>query len=90
MHTLLKQQPAAQVLPAQQGWPGPPQAWQMPLVVDVLLQIMPATHRSVPLVPEQQASPGLPQDEQIELRQASPGLQLLPQQGWPEAPQPAQ
>lgn len=62
----------------------------MPLVEDVLLQIMPATHRSVPLAPEQQASPGLPQEEQIELRQASPRPQLLPQQGCPLAPQLAQ
>ena len=62
----------------------------MPLVEDVLLQIEPAAQRSVPLAPEQQASPGLPQAVQIELRQASPEPQLVPQQGWPEAPQLAQ
>ena len=85
---VLKQQPESQVLPLQQGSPGPPQAAHRPLVVEVLLHTVPATQRSVPLAPVQHGSPGLPQDEQVPLRQASPELHVVdPQQGWPEPPQ---
>jgi hypothetical protein len=58
------------------------------LEYDVLLQIVPATHRLVPPVPGQQVSPALPQDEQLPLRQESPAPQVVPQQGWPEPPHP--
>ena len=85
----LKQQPLLQILPSQQGAPGLPHRAHRPVVVDdVLLQTVPATHRLAPFVPGQQASPALPQDEQVLLRQESPAPQVVPQQGWPEAPQP--
>jgi hypothetical protein len=54
----LKQQPVSQVLPLQQGWPGPPHSAQSPLVDVVLLHTVPATQRSVPFVPEQHGWPG--------------------------------
>jgi hypothetical protein len=51
------QQPPLQVLPGQQGAPGVPHSWQIP-VVDVELQTLPDVQRSVPLVPGQHCSPG--------------------------------
>jgi hypothetical protein len=87
----LKQQPLLQVLPGQQGAPAVPHRAHRP-VVEVELHTEPAAHRSVPLVPGQQVSPGLPQDEQTLLRQERPAPQLgvlEPQHGCPEAPQPA-
>lgn len=88
-HFALKQQPPpAQVLPSQQGSPGPPQAAQMPVPDAVVLQTVPAAQRSVPLVPAQQGSPGSPHDEQTPLLQARPVPQVVvPQQGCPKPPQ---
>jgi hypothetical protein len=55
-----------QVLPAQQGWPSPPQTWHVsappPLVGGA--QTVPAT---VQTLPEQQRSPVRPQDTQVSL-----------------------
>jgi hypothetical protein len=76
-------------LPAQQGEPGEPQVAHKPAELDdVDVQTEPATQRSVPLVPEQQAAPGSPHGEQVPLRHPSAAWQELPQQAWPEAPQP--
>jgi hypothetical protein len=86
-HFALKQQPLAQVLPAQQGSPGPPHAAQMPVPEEVALQTVPARQRSVPLVPGQQGSPGSPHDEQTPLLQARLPPHEVPQQGWPKPPQ---
>jgi hypothetical protein len=84
-----KQQPLLQALPSQQGSPGEPQRAHRPVVeYDVLLQTVPATHWLAPFVPGQQVSPASPQDEQRLLRQERPAPQLVPQQGWPEAPHP--
>jgi hypothetical protein len=89
MHIPLKQHPFAQALPAQHGAPVSPQTWQRAEVEDELdVHTVFAAQRSVPLVPEQHCSPALPQDEQMLLRQASPAAQVVPQQAWPEAPQP--
>jgi hypothetical protein len=85
----LKQQPLLQVLPGQQGAPGVPHKAHSP-VVEVELHTEPATHLSVPPVPVQQVSPGLPQDEQMLLRQERPAPQVVvPQHGCPAAPHPA-
>jgi hypothetical protein len=87
----LKQQPLLQVLPGQQGAPGVPHRAHRP-VVEVELHTEPAAQRSVPPAPVQQVSPGLPQDEQMLLRQDRPAPQVGvvdPQHGCPEAPQPA-
>ena len=86
-HFVLKQQPAAQLLSAQQGSPGPPHAAQMPVLDVVELQTVPAAQRSVPLVPAQQGSPGWPHDEQTPLLHARFAPQVVPQQGWPKPPQ---
>jgi hypothetical protein len=75
-------------LPAQQGSPVSPHTWQMPAEVDVVEQTVPVKQRSVPLVPAQHCSPALPHDEQTPLRHARLELQVIPQQDWPEAPQP--
>lgn len=79
---VLSQQPLVQVLPAQQGWPAPPQATvQVPEVhVSPLLQA----------VPLQQGWPEAPQGAVVQVPevQTKPLLQAVPlQQGWPEAPQ---
>jgi hypothetical protein len=83
----LKQQPLAQVLPEQQISPGPPHEAHRPALEVVLLQMVPVPQRSASVVPVQQGSPGSPQDEQTLFRQVKPLLQVVPQQGWPEAPQ---
>lgn len=83
MQLPLKQQPLLQVLPEQHGPPGIPHRAHKD---EVVLQTEPDTHRSVPFVPGQQVSPGLPQDEQMLLRQESPVPQVVPQQAWPEPP----
>lgn len=91
-HRLLKQQPLAQVLPAQQGVPVMPQTRQDDAVDDVddAVQRAPAWQRSMPLVPAQHCSPAPPQAEQMPPPQARPLLQVLvPQQGCPGPPQPA-
>jgi hypothetical protein len=78
------------VLPAQQSAPGVPQVAHRPdEVEDVDVHTEPAAQRSVPLAPEQQAAPGSPHGVQVPLRHARPAWQELPQQAWPEAPQPA-
>lgn len=87
MQVPLKQQPLEQVLPEQQYSPGPPHEAHRPEPELVLLQIVPATQRSLSVFPVQQGSPGSPQDEQMLLRQAKPALQVVPQQGCPEPPQ---
>jgi hypothetical protein len=69
----LKQQPLLQVLPGQQGEPGVPHRAHR---LELVLHTEPATHRSVPFVPGQQVSPGLPQVEQMLLRQERPVPQL--------------
>lgn len=74
-------------MPAQQGSPVSPQTWQM-AGEDEVAHTVPDAQRSVSLAPEQHCSPALPQDEHRPLRQARPEPQVLPQQGWPEAPQP--
>lgn len=89
MHMEPKQHPLEQVLPAQHGAPTVPQIWQMPEVdVEVDEQTVPDAQRSVPLAPEQHCSPASPHDEHTLFRQARPELQVVPQQGWPLAPQP--
>ncbi len=68
-----KQQPLAQVLPAQQGSAGWPQRAHSPLaVLLVALQMVPGPQRSAPSVPSQQGSPGPPQAEQTVFRQRKP------------------
>jgi hypothetical protein len=86
----LKQHPFAHWLPAQQGSPVLPHTWQIAEVeVEVDEQTVPEAQRSVPLAPVQHCSPASPQDEQTPLRHARPEPQVVPQQGWPAAPQPA-
>jgi hypothetical protein len=85
---LLKQQPPAQVLPAQQGEPVEPQIWQIPEEDEDDEQMVPAVQRSVPFVPAQHCSPAPPQEAQTPLRQVKPEPQVDPQHGCPEAPQP--
>jgi hypothetical protein len=85
MQLPLKQQPLLHVLPGQHGPPGVPHSAHKD---EVVLQTEPAAQRSVPLVPGQHVSPGSPQDEQTLLRQERPAPQVVPQQGWPEAPHP--
>lgn len=87
MQVPLKQQPLAQELPEQQYSPGPPHEAHRPEPELVLLQMVPATQRSLSVLPVQQGSPGSPQDEQTPLRQVKPGPQVVPQQGCPEPPQ---
>jgi hypothetical protein len=76
----------AQLLPVQQGSPGPPQTLQV-----VPWQIVPSPHAG-PVV--QQAWPGPPQDTQVppllEVVEhlVCAAVQTLPQQGCPAAPQP--
>jgi hypothetical protein len=89
MHVALKQHPPdPHRLPAQQGSPVCPHTWQSPADVEVDEQTVPDAQRSVPLVPAQHCSPASPHDEHRPLRQARFALQVLPQQGWPAAPQP--
>jgi len=85
----LLQQPLLQLLPGQQGSPTVPHSAHSP-VDDVELQIVPAAQRSVPLLPLQQVWPAAPHAEQMLLLHTRPAWQVLvPQHGWPEAPQPA-
>jgi len=78
---LLRQaRPEEQVDPAQQVWPGPPQAVQA-LVSGEHWKPVPQRR------PGQQVWPGPPQAVQVEPLQVEPAEQVVPQQGWPGAPQ---
>ena len=94
MQTSSKQQPPpVQVLPAQHGAPGVPQALQNPGldgVDDGVEQTVPGPQRSASSTPGQHISPGWPQAVQRLLRHASPATHEPPQQGWPLAPQAGQ
>lgn len=78
------QQPVVQAAPGQQGWPGPPQTWQMPAEP----QTRPEPHASS----AQQGSPAMPQDAQVPPAQVLEGAVQMPpaQQDSPTAPQPPQ
>lgn len=72
----------------QQGAPGVPQVAHKTFELEELdVHTVPASQRSVPLVPGQQVFPAPPQGEQVPLRQERPDWHEVPQQAWPEAPQ---
>jgi hypothetical protein len=80
VHTSRMQQPPLpQLLPGQQGCPGPPQ-----LAHRSLLHAWPLPHWP----PGQQASPAAPQETQLPLAHAAPGLHVPSAQHFPpELPQ---
>ena len=74
--------PAVQVLPAQQGWPTPPQIWQVP---EAAAQAVPGVEHEFP---EQHGWPVAPQAMQLLFRHSVPLAEqtLPPQQGWLRPP----
>lgn len=98
------QQPAAQVLSAQHGWPGPPQATKVPCWHTRPSAPFFPLATQVPLTGSAQAPmrhgepvghtgwPGNPQGTQeVPLQASCDPVQVLPvQQGWSRPPQPAQ
>ena len=85
MQTSSKQQPPpVQVLPAQHGAPGVPQALQNPGldgVDDGVEQTVPGPQRSAASLPGQQISPAWPQGVHMPVRHATPAPHEPPQQG---------
>ena len=71
--------PVPQVVPPQQGWPAPPQAWQMVPKVE-------HWKPSVQALPAQQRWPGPPQAVHVPPLQVEPAAQVVPQHAWPGAP----
>ena len=90
----LKQQPLAQVFPAQHASPGLPQLRQVPAAVELVAEHSPPALQRLGLlvVAVQQGSPKPPHVEQVPLLQRRPALQVaaVPQQGWLTPPQPVQ